>query len=114
MLLPAAPRGDPIGVIDFMEEEDVLLLEAKTQGKPWSEIANMLPERGMKALKRQYTILQKPRVRLFLPSLPTQLCWPGCVLLLCWLILMHCVQEANAHPAATLTLSSCPGAHTAP
>ena len=58
----ALPTVKPVPASCFLAEENVLLLEARSLGKPWSEVARMLPEKSLKALKRQLTLLQRPKV----------------------------------------------------
>ena len=60
---PVLPVVEPVPASTFLPEESALVLEARSLGKPWSDIARMLPDKSMKALKRQYTLLQRPRVR---------------------------------------------------
>lgn len=62
---PALPVVASSAASDFLPEENALLLEARGLGKPWSEIGRMIPDKSMKALKRQLTALQKPKVLLF-------------------------------------------------
>ena len=60
--LPAVQVVKASSSSDILAEEGTLIAEARNLGKPWSDIARMLPEQTVKALKRQYTLLQKPKV----------------------------------------------------
>ncbi len=46
----------------YLQDEELLLMEAREAGKSWSDIAAMLPGRTVTALKRHYNTFLRPQV----------------------------------------------------